>query len=184
MEYGMPKRENDDVHTLLINGYSWFSGSNTPSNNGINYMKQIINWGFTALETGLTYSSPEVSLIVDIVSNIIQYLANNYFKQSGSISKGGGSYVSNINIPYSYNLIYSNSARDRHFWGITSGTDYIQNSPQVLNINFTAHILYSVSLTLPGFIREPTDCGKYQMIPFSIYSSYTIMSYFKVSFNE
>ena len=170
---------------LLINGYSWFSGSSTPSNNGINYMKQIINWGFTALEMGLTYSSPEVSLIVDIVSNIIQYLANNYFKQSGSISNGEGSYVSNISIPYSYNLAYSNSAqRDRHYWGINSGTDYIQNSPNVPNINFTAYILYSVSLTLPGFIREPTDCGKYQMIPFSIYSSYTIMSYFKVSFNE
>ncbi|MCL4346122.1 MAG: hypothetical protein M1375_04015 [Candidatus Thermoplasmatota archaeon] len=176
---------SQNYNPLLIDGYSLCAGSQKYSNGEVNSLKELIESGFDTLLTSLSAALPEYAILYSIISSIIQYVESNYFYPSDRYTSAEN-YGNYISASYSYNIVYSNCAqRERHFWGISTGPDYIEDIPNNCEYyNFTTYLMYSVSMTLPGFINEPTDCGHSEYIPFSISLSYTLMGYYRVSFHE
>ncbi|MGP6207902.1 hypothetical protein ACNF42_07755 [Cuniculiplasma sp. SKW3] len=168
---------------LTMNGYSLCAGSNTYSSNGVNGLRDLIYYGFKALQTSLSITSPEYAILYSIIGSIIQYLENNYFLRSFS-NTHSKNYGSILCAEYSYNYRWTSyKEMHRHFWGIYTGTDYI-NDLSAGHCNFTAYLLYSVSMKLPGFESDRPVCSHSELYPFSISSSYTLMGYYPVVFHE
>ncbi len=173
-----------DSNPLTINNYKLFAGSKTNLNENSNYFRNLKIFGNKALQTSLSVASPEYAFLYTIIFSTLNYVASHYFTGSSPIILAQD-FGDCLNAKYSYDVSWATGAEmDRHYWGIDTGTDYINDQSRGEWCNFTAYLMYSVSLTLPGFINEPTDCLHSELVPFSISSSYTIMGAYRVSFHE